>query len=75
MDYDVSHFLKTKLVGLYCQNRMEPRADLQQRSNPPLNLNLPRTLRRNPRKNLEQRALARAIPPDDPKNLPALHLK
>ena len=31
------------------QFRMEPRADLQQRSNAPLNLDLPRTLSGNPR--------------------------
>ena len=40
-----------------------------------VHLNLPRTLRRNPRKNLEQSRFARPIPPDDPENLHPLHLK
>jgi hypothetical protein len=57
------------------QFRMKPRADLQQRSNPPLYLDLTRTLRGNPRKNLQQSRFARPIPPDDPQNLPALDLK
>jgi hypothetical protein len=57
------------------QFRMEPRADLEQRSNPPLHLDLPRTLRRNRRKNLEQSRFACTIPPDDAKDLPPLHLK
>jgi hypothetical protein len=48
---------------------MEPRADLQQRSNPPAHLDLPRTLSGNPRKNLEQSGLARPIPPDNPQQL------
>ena len=57
------------------QFRLEPCAILEQRSNPPPHLDLPRTLRRNPRKNLEQSRFTRPIPPDDAQDLPPLHLK
>ncbi len=57
------------------QFRMEPRADLEQRSNPPLHLDPPLRLRRHPRKNLEQSRFAGPIPPDDAEHLPSLHLE
>jgi hypothetical protein len=44
------------------QFRMEPRADLEQRSNPTFNLDLPGTLRRNPQKNLEQSRVDSRLP-------------
>jgi len=40
-----------------------------------VHLDLPRTLRSHPRKNLEQSRFPRPIPPNDPQHLPPLHLK
>ncbi len=51
------------------QFRMEPRADLEQRSNVAPHLDPPLRLLRDPRKNLEQSRFPRPIPPDDPENL------
>ena len=53
------------------QNRVEPRANLEQRSNPPPHLNPPLRLRRHPRKNLEQSRFTRPIMPNEPEALPA----
>ena len=54
---------------------MEPRADLEQRSNAPLQLDLPGGLGGNARENLEQRGLACAIAPDDAEHLATLDLE
>ena len=54
---------------------MEPRADLEQRSNPPPHLDPPFRLHRHPRKNLQQSRFPRPIPPDDAEDLAALDLK
>jgi hypothetical protein len=54
---------------------MKPRADLQQRRNPPFYLDPPRSLPRHPRKNLQQSRFARPIPPNNPQHLAPPHLK
>src|SRR5262245_10889430 len=57
------------------QLRMEAGANLQQRANPPKDVGVAGCRLGDSRENLKQRALARAVPANDPDDLAALDLE
>ena len=57
------------------QLRMKSRAHLQQRPDPSVNLRPPGRRLRDPRKNLQQRGLPRAVPSDQPKHFAFFHFQ
>ena len=57
------------------QLRMKSGAHFEQRPDAPVNLRPARGRLRNPRKDFQQRGLARAVPPDQAKHFPFIHLQ